>query len=103
MISCSPLSVSTGAPGGLTLQFSAPTTTVGSRAVYSCRSSGYQLVGKAERVCGTDGNWTEEEPHCEGYYDSIVSVYKCLNSAQLITQKPVPDLVYYLLEQWRMQ
>ena len=65
VVHCDPLRLSTNASGGLTLQFSAPTTTVGSRAVYSCRSSGYQLVGEAERVCGADGNWTGNEPRCE--------------------------------------
>ena len=64
-ISCGPLSVTANAPGGLTLQFSIPTTSVGTRAVYSCNSSGYQVVGNAQRVCGVDGNWSGVEPQCQ--------------------------------------
>ena len=65
VVSCGSLSVTTGASGGLTLQFSAPTATFGTRAVYSCSDRDYQLVGRAERMCGSDGNWTGGEPHCE--------------------------------------
>ena len=64
VISCGDLSVSNIGAGGLTLQFSAPTMTFGTRAVYSCRSSDRRVSGNAERVCGADGNWTGEEPEC---------------------------------------
>ena len=66
VISCGPLSVTASTLGGLTLQFSAPSTQFRTKAVYSCRNNDYQIVGVAERVCGADGNWTGEEPHCEG-------------------------------------
>ena len=64
MVRCGPLELSTSASGGLTLQFSAPTRTIGTKAVYSC-SNRHRLVGGAERVCRADGNWTGNEPHCE--------------------------------------
>ena len=64
VVRCVPLVLSTSAPGGLTLQFSAPTRTIGTRAVYSCGSS-YQLIGETKRVCEANGNWTGNEPRCE--------------------------------------
>ena len=65
VIRCASLTVETRASGGLTLQFSASTTTVGTRAVYSCSNNTYQITGGAMRVCGANGEWTGEEPHCE--------------------------------------
>ena len=63
MVNCGLLNVTTSAPGGLTLEVTS--TTAGARAVYSCRSSNYQLVGRAERMCGANGVWTGEEPQCQ--------------------------------------
>ena len=65
VVSCSHLSVTSGAPGGLTLQLSAANIEIGTRAVYSCSNTSYHIVGVAERVCGADGNWTGEKPRCE--------------------------------------
>ena len=57
--------MNSSAPGGLKIQFSAPSTVFGTRAVYSC-AEGFQIVGSNERTCETNGNWTGVEPHCEG-------------------------------------
>ena len=64
VIRCGDLSVSAIGSDGLTLQFSAPTMTFGTRAVYSCRSRDHRVTGNAERTCGANGNWTGEEPQC---------------------------------------
>ena len=40
-------------------------TLLGSVASYSC-TSGYELMGGANRTCSTDGVWSGEEPACEG-------------------------------------
>ena len=63
--SCEALVVSSSGIGGLTLDFSAPTTTVGTRAIYTCSNSSYQIIGNAERTCGVNGTWTGVEPQCE--------------------------------------
>ena len=65
MFRCGPLSVNSSAPGGLKIQFSAPSTVFGTRAVYSC-AEGFQIVGSNERICDTNGDWSRAEPRCEG-------------------------------------
>ena len=64
--SCEALGISSSGIGGLTLHFSAPTTTIGTRAIYSCSNSSYQIIGNAERTCEVNGRWSGEEPQCEG-------------------------------------
>ena len=66
VVACGVLDVSSSGVGGLTLHFSAPTTTIGTRAIYSCSNSSYQIIGNAERTCGVNGRWSGEEPQCEG-------------------------------------
>ena len=66
VVTCGVLDVSSSGVGGLTLHFSAPTTTIGTRAIYSCSNSSYQIIGNAERTCGVNGCWSGEEPQCEG-------------------------------------
>ena len=39
--------------------------TVGSIAQYSC-FPGYLLAGVAKRTCGTNGQWSDEAPTCQG-------------------------------------
>ena len=66
VVTCGVLDVSSSGVGGLTIRFSAPTTTVGTRAIYSCSNSSYQIIGNAERTCGVNGHWSGVEPQCEG-------------------------------------
>ena len=66
VVACGVLDVSSSGVGGLTIRFSAPTTTVGTRAIYSCSNSSYQIIGNAERTCGVNGHWSGVEPQCEG-------------------------------------
>ena len=42
---------------------SAPTTTFGQQANYSCHT-GYGLSGSATRTCQADGNWSDSAPTC---------------------------------------
>ena len=62
---CGALNVSSSGIGGLTLHFSASPTTIGTRAVYSCSNSRYQIIGSSERRCGVNGRWTGVEPQCK--------------------------------------
>ena len=39
--------------------------TVGSTATYRC-NTGYNLVGNRQRTCRSNGQWSGEEPICEG-------------------------------------
>ena len=64
VVICEALNTSSSGVGGLTLHFSAPATTVGTRAIYSCSNSSYQIIGNAERTCGVNGSWIGAEPHC---------------------------------------
>ena len=66
VITCGSLSVSHSGTGGLTLdlQLSSRISSIGTRAVYSCSNSSYQIIGNAERTCGVNGSWTGAEPHC---------------------------------------
>ena len=64
MISCGALKVSHVGVGGLIIQFSTPTTTVGTKAIYLCSNSSYQIIGNAVRTCEVNGSWTGAEPHC---------------------------------------
>ena len=72
MISCGALNASNFGLGGLSIHFSAPTTTVGARAVYSCSNSSYWITGNAVRTCVVNGSWTGVEPQCEGITIIIV-------------------------------
>ena len=36
-------------------------------ALYNC-DEGYQLVGNDTRICESDGEWSDEEPTCQGMY-----------------------------------
>ena len=63
--SCEALGISSSGIGGLALHFSAPNTTIGTRAIYSCSNSSYQIIGNAERTCELNGTWTGVEPQCE--------------------------------------
>ena len=40
-------------------------TTFGSEATYEC-DEGFELVGEATRVCEATGEWSGEEPVCDG-------------------------------------
>ena len=40
--------------------------TEGSVATYKC-NSGYILSGDSTRECGSDGNWTGQQPQCGEY------------------------------------
>ena len=42
-----------------------PSTAVGSMATYSC-NSGFSLNGESTRTCGTNGDWSGQEPTCQG-------------------------------------
>ena len=42
-------------------------TTVGQIATYSC-NTGYNLVGDRNRACQAAGDWSGNEPTCEGVY-----------------------------------
>ena len=44
--------------------------TVGSVALYHCNAAGQKsLVGESHiRVCGKDGVWSGQQPHCERMY-----------------------------------
>jgi hypothetical protein len=57
-VDCGPL----GAPANGAV--SAPATTFGSVATYSC-SSGYRLVGDASRTCTETAVWSGTEPRCD--------------------------------------
>ena len=46
-------------------QVTTDNTTFGSQANYSC-SEGYLLNGTSTRVCQADGQWSGNEPTCEG-------------------------------------
>ena len=62
---CGALDVTSSGIGGLTLHFSASSTTVGTRAFYYCSNSSYRIIGSAERRCVASGHWTGVEPLCE--------------------------------------
>ena len=66
VITCGSLSVSHTGAGGLTLdlQLSSGILSIGTRAIYSCSNSSYQIIGNAERTCGVNGSWTGVEPRC---------------------------------------
>ena len=51
--------------GGLTVSYSSANITYGTQALYHCSDAQYNLVGAHVRVCGQDGAWSGEEPHCE--------------------------------------
>ena len=40
-------------------------TTFGSEATYEC-DEGFELVGEATRVCEATGEWSGDEPVCDG-------------------------------------
>ena len=40
-------------------------TTLGSIATYTC-DTGFDLIGDMERICQANGNWSGNEPTCEG-------------------------------------
>ncbi len=40
---------------------------VGSRATYSC-AAGFGLVGISPRICQLNGQWSGEEPSCQGTF-----------------------------------
>ena len=65
MTYCGALDVSSSGSGGLILHFSESSTTVGTRAFYSCSNSSYRIIGSAERRCVASGHWTGVEPLCE--------------------------------------
>ncbi|XP_040286076.1 fibulin-7-like [Bufo bufo] len=35
---------------------------------YTC-DPGYQLIGTSSRLCQQNGSWTDNAPHCKGFYD----------------------------------
>nr|XP_040565063.1 sushi, von Willebrand factor type A, EGF and pentraxin domain-containing protein 1-like isoform X2 [Lepeophtheirus salmonis] len=37
---------------------------LGDRAIYTC-TNGWEIVGVEERVCQSDGHWSNEEPYCK--------------------------------------
>lgn len=59
MITCPPLP--NPADGSVEVLDNTP----GGRANYSC-NQGFVLVGELSRVCGTEGEWQEEQPSCQG-------------------------------------
>jgi len=52
-------------------QVTTDNTTFGSQANYSC-SEGYLLNGTSTRVCQADGQWSGNEPTCEGMSLSLL-------------------------------
>lgn len=62
-----------GAPAHSSVFFSNTTLTPGTVATYTCER-GFELLGPARRVCGTDGQWTPEGiPFCGEYQDESYS------------------------------
>ena len=51
--------------GGLTVSYSSANITYGTQVLYHCSDARYNLAGAHLRVCGQDGAWSGEEPHCE--------------------------------------
>lgn len=49
-------------------------TSMGSEASYSC-DSGFTLVGSRVRVCQAEGEWSSEEPFCQGKGLPILSLF----------------------------
>ena len=59
----------------------------GKNVTYKC-NKGYRLRGPLVRVCNEIGNWTEEEPTCEGETPQISRV--------TLIKYQVPILVFFL-------
>ena len=64
-----------GAPAHSTVEFSTPTVEPGTVARYTC-DRGFELLGPARRMCGTNGTWVPQGiPFC-GKLDNINWVWK---------------------------
>ena len=48
-------------------------TTFGSTATYQC-NEGFNLIGHMQRICQSNGEWSGNEPTCEGNH-SLVSTF----------------------------
>ena len=56
-----------GAPAHSTVEFSTPTVEPGTVARYTC-DRGFELLGPARRMCGTNGTWVPQGiPFCGEY------------------------------------
>ena len=64
-----------GAPAHSTVEFSTPTVEPGTVARYTC-DRGFELLGPARRMCGTNGTWVPQGiPFCGKYKLSYFSFY----------------------------
>ena len=62
-----------GAPAHSTVEFSTPTVEPGTVARYTC-DRGFELLGPARRMCGTNGTWVPQGiPFC----GKIHNKYQC--------------------------
>lgn len=59
IVDCGPL---TSQPD-MHIELEGNNTKVGAKAVYSCLEN-YLLLGTSERICQSDGTWSEDEPAC---------------------------------------
>ena len=64
---------------------------VGSQATYTC-NTGYTLVGNRQRTCRPDGQWSGEEPICEGTQSRLAFNRANFNRIYLISGIECPSL-----------
>ena len=73
-----------GAPAHSTVEFSTPTVEPGTVARYTC-DRGFELLGPARRMCGTNGTWVPQGiPFCGKYQ---VTTYMCQYVFKQITYR----------------
>ena len=51
-------------PGGLTVELPSSMPVFNNTAIYSCRTTGYEISGSATRTCQADGSFSGTEPTC---------------------------------------
>ena len=71
-------------------------TTFGSVATYTCQL-GYSVVGSLTRLCGANGEWSGQEPVCEGGSGCILKPVIALVMARNILGSPCLNEVQFAL------
>ena len=72
-------------------QVSLDETTVGSIATYTC-DPGFMLIGNMERTCQENGEWSGNEPTCEGHLATVT-----IDSPVVLQKNSFKDLLHIIV------